>query len=151
MSKTIRKNPVPSSEAALHRMQAVKHRDTAPEKAIRSAIHKRGLRYRIDTKPIKELNRRADILFRKFKVAIFIDGCFWHGCPKHGTIANMNADFWKEKIRRNQERDLDTTNKLISAGWVVIRIWEHEDSENATEKILKVIKKRYSSKLNLNL
>ncbi len=134
--------PSPSSDAALRRMQAAKPRDTAPEKALRSALHRRGLRYRIDTKPLKELNRRADIIFRSAKVAIFVDGCFWHGCPIHGTQAKTNAEFWSFKIKQNQERDEDTTKRLEEAGWEVIRVWEHENPEKASEKIYRIIGKR---------
>lgn len=134
--------PISSSEAALIRMQAAKPRDTAPEKALRSALYCRGLRYRIDIKPIKELNRRADIIFRSVKVAIFVDGCFWHGCPIHGTQAKANAEFWSCKIKQNQERDVDTTKRLEKAGWKVIRIWEHENPEKASEKIYNIIWKR---------
>jgi len=135
-------NPPPSSKAALQRMQSAKSRDTAPEKAIRSALHRRGLHYRVDYKPLKELNRRADIIFRSVKVAVFVDGCFWHGCPIHGSIAKANAEFWRLKIKRNQERDLDTTKQLEKAGWKVIRVWEHEDPEDASEKIYKTIRDR---------
>ena len=126
-------------------MQAAKSRDTAPEMALRSALHRKGLRYRIDTKPLRELNRRADIVFRSVKVAIFVDGCFWHGCPIHGTQAQANAEFWRLKIRQNQERDLDTANRLKDAGWKVIRIWEHEDPVVAGEKIVSLIRKREKS------
>ena len=136
------RNPIPSSEAALKRMQAAKPRDTAPEKALRSELHKRGLRYRIDVKPIKELNRRADIVFRSAKVAIFVDGCFWHGCPIHGTQAKANAKFWKNKIKQNQIRDEDTSKRLKKAGWRVIRVWEHENPEKVSEKIYNIIMKR---------
>lgn len=136
------RNPSPSSEAALKRMKAAKPRDTVPELAIRSALHKKGLRYRIDVKPLKELNRRADIVFRPTKVAVFVDGCFWHGCPTHGTKAKANAEFWRLKIERNQERDVDTNKQLEKAGWIVIRVWEHEDPIEASEKIYEVIIKR---------
>jgi len=132
--------PAPSSEAALKRMKAAKPRDTAPEKALRSELYKKGLRYRIDIKPVKELNRRADIIFRTAKLAIFVDGCFWHGCPKHGTQAKANAEFWRNKIRRNQARDVETNQLLKKAGWKVIRVWEHEHQEKAAQKILKVFK-----------
>lgn len=138
--------PRPSSDAALNRMKAAKPRDTAAEKAVRSALHRRGLRFRIDTKPIKELNRRADIIFRPERIAIFIDGCFWHGCPMHGTQAKANAEFWRLKIKRNQERDLDTTKKLEECGWKVIRIWEHEDPEEAAQKIYNLIKDKSNAK-----
>ena|SRR5258706_2087148 len=134
--------PSPSSEAALRRMKAAKPRDTAPEIAIRSALHRLGLRYSINAKPIKELNRSADILFRSLKVAIFIDGCFWHGCPIHGTQAKANSEFWRAKIERNQERDAETTKYLKKSGWKVIRVWEHENPEKASAKIQKTVLKR---------
>lgn len=136
------RNPIPSSEAALKRMKAAKPRDTAPEKALRSELHKKGLRYRIDTKPVKELNRRADIVFRSAKVAIFVDGCFWHGCPIHGTQAKANAEFWKIKIKQNQIRDEDTNKRLKKAGWRVVRVWEHENPEKASQNIYKLVLKR---------
>jgi len=136
------RNPIPSSEAALKRMQAAKPRDTAPEKALRSALYKKGLRFRTDEKPIKDLNRKADIVFLRTKVAVFVDGCFWHGCPIHGTQAKANADFWREKIKRNQERDADTTKQLEAAGWNIIRVWEHEDPEKAATEICNIIDRR---------
>lgn len=138
--------PAPSSSAALVRMQAAKPRDTAPEKALRSELHKRGLRYRVDVRPIEKLNRRADIVFRSAKVAIFVDGCFWHGCPIHGTQAKANAEFWKNKIKRNQERDAETNQLLKKAGWKVVRVWEHENLEKASEKIQKIFIKRMYTK-----
>ena len=130
----------PSSEAALKRMKAAKPRDTSPELAIRSILHRKGLRYTVDTRPLEQLNRKADILFRKQRIAVFIDGCFWHSCPMHGTHAKSNADFWAEKLKKNQERDLDTTKQLEAAGWVVIRIWEHEDPILTSEKIYEIVK-----------
>jgi DNA mismatch endonuclease (patch repair protein) len=141
-----RSNISPSSDFAIKRMQAVKPRDTAPEKALRSELHKLGLRYQIDTRPVKELNRRADIIFRSAKVAIFVDGCFWHGCPKHGTQAKANAEFWRNKIRRNQERDTETNKLLKKAGWKVIRVWEHEDPQKVSKKIYEIIIKRKNKK-----
>jgi DNA mismatch endonuclease (patch repair protein) len=139
--RTIRVPP-PSSVAALKRMQAAKPKDTAPEKALRSALHHRGLRFRIDVKPLKELNRRADIVFRSAKVAVFVDGCFWHGCPIHGTQAKANANFWREKINQNRVRDADTNRCLKDAGWTVIRVWEHEDLDEAAEKTYMIIKNK---------
>lgn len=132
--------PKASSKSALHRMQAAKPKDTVPEMALRSALHRKGLRYRVDAKPIKELNRRADILFRSAKVAVFVDGCFWHGCPIHGTQAKANAEFWQQKIKRNKERDIDTTKQLENAGWKVVRVWEHENHEEAASVIYKLVK-----------
>jgi len=126
----------------LKRMQAAKPRDTAPEKALRSTLHKKGIRYRIDVKPVKDLNRRADVVFRSAKVAVFVDGCFWHGCPIHGTQSKANAGFWRNKIKQNQKRDVDTTKRLEEAGWKVIRVWEHEDPEKVSEKIHNIIRRR---------
>jgi len=142
MNRSSNKNPTPSSKAALNRMKAAKPRDTAPEKALRSELHKKGLHYRIDAKPVKELNRRADIVFRSAKVAVFVDGCFWHGCPIHGTQAKANAEFWKNKIKQNQIRDANTNQILKKAGWKVIRVWEHESPEKASRKIYSIIMKR---------
>jgi len=138
--------PSPSSSAAFARMKAAKSKDTAPEKALRSELHKKGLRYRTDARPVVSLNRRADIVFRSAKVAVFVDGCFWHGCPIHGTQAKANAEFWKNKIKRNQERDAETNQLLKKAGWKVIRVWEHENPEKASTKIQKVILKRLLSR-----
>lgn len=142
------RNPSPSSEAALKRMRAAKPRDTAPEKALRSVLHSKGLRFRIDQKPNKKLNRKADIVFRSVKVAVFVDGCFWHGCPIHGTQAKANAEFWKNKIEQNQARDLDTNKQLKKAGWRVVRVWEHEDSEKASQKIYGLVVKRLSKNVS---
>ncbi len=138
--------PAPSSDAALKRMKAAKPRDTVPEKALRSALFKKGVRYKIDARPVKELNRRADIVFRSAKVAIFVDGCFWHGCPIHGTQAKANAEFWKNKIKQNQIRDEDTNKQLKKAGWRVIRVWEHKNPEKASQKIYNIIMKRREKK-----
>lgn len=138
----ILKNPSPSSASAKNRMKAAKSRDTAPEIALRMALYSLGLRYRIDTRPIKQLNRKADILFRLAKVVVFVDGCFWHGCPTHGTSAKANAEFWASKIKRNQERDLETTKLLRKAGWKVIRVWEHENPVRAAIKIRKIVDQR---------
>lgn len=142
--------PPPSSVAALRRMQAAKPKDTAPEKALRSALHHRGLRFRIDGRPLKELNRRADIVFRSAEVAVFVDGCFWHGCPIHGTQAKANAEFWRSKIKQNQERDKDTTKRLEDAGWKVIRVWEHEDIEKVSEVIYTIVRERQREKNHLD-
>lgn len=141
-ARRVFKTPIPSSEAALKRMQAAKPRDTAPEKALRSSLYKKDLRFRVDIKPVKELNRRADIVFRTAKVAVFVDGCFWHGCPLHGTQAKANAMFWRNKIKQNQKRDVNTSERLKQAGWRVIRVWEHEDPEKASVKICSIIRKR---------
>jgi DNA mismatch endonuclease (patch repair protein) len=140
------KNPVPSSEAARNRMKAARQRDTAAEMALRSKLHRIGLRYRVDVSPLKGIRRRADVVFRPTKVAVYVDGCFWHGCPIHGTWPKANAEFWREKIERNKERDADTNQRLKEAGWKVIRVWEHENPKEVAEKIAQIVQERRTRK-----
>jgi DNA mismatch endonuclease (patch repair protein) len=134
--------PPASSEAARKRMKSVRQRDTTPEIALRSAIHRKGLRFRIDVSLIEGLRRRADVAFHSARVAVFVDGCFWHGCPIHGTWPKSNAEFWREKIERNRQRDADTDHRLEETGWLVIRVWEHEDPSEAAENICQVVRDR---------
>jgi DNA mismatch endonuclease (patch repair protein) len=117
-------------------------RDTKPERAIRSELHSRGLRYRLHKKPIPSLRRQADVLFPAAKVAVFVDGCFWHGCPTHGTWPKNNADWWRSKIAANQERDRNTDNELAKAGWLSIRIWEHENASVAADRVAETVRSR---------
>jgi len=123
-------------------MQAVSRRDTPPELALRSALYRLGLRFRIDSYPIAALRRRADIVFKSAKVAIFVDGCFWHGCPIHGSWPKENANWWREKIERNHSRDIDTGRRLQRAGWRVIRLWEHDDVAAWATRISSAISQR---------
>ncbi|MCK9868104.1 very short patch repair endonuclease [Nocardiopsis dassonvillei] len=116
-------------------MQANRSRDTAPELALRRAVHARGLRYRVAARPIKELRRTADLVFTRARVAVFLDGCFWHGCPKHHTIAVRNGEYWASKVERNRVRDADTDRRLGEAGWTVVRVWEHEDPLDAAGRV----------------
>lgn len=96
-------------------MQANRARDTAPELALRRRLHALGVRYRVDLPPLPGLRRRADIVFPKLRVALFVDGCFWHGCPDHGPRRfGANADYWTEKIVANRSRDADTNAALRS-------------------------------------
>lgn len=134
--------PNPSSEDAKRRMEAQPRRDTVPEMAIRSAVHRRGLRFWVDRSPVAKLRRRADLLFPRARVAVYVDGCFWHGCPIHGTWPKANADWWRQKIKTNQQRDADTNHLLRAAGWVVIRVWEHEDPEEAADTIAQIVAER---------
>lgn len=137
-----KKTPPPSSKAAHNRMKAVKRKGTLPELRLRQALDAYGLVYEVNEQPLPELRRRADILFRKERVAIFVDGCFWHGCPLHGTKAKSNAHFWAEKIERNKQRDRDTNRRLKEAGWLVIRVWEHEDPEDVASSIWSLLQKK---------
>jgi DNA mismatch endonuclease (patch repair protein) len=104
-----------------------RRRDTKPELAVRRLLHARGLRYRVDYPLPFDRRRRADIVFTRRKVVVFIDGCFWHSCPDHGTRPASNVEYWEPKLRRNHERDLETTERLSHDGWAVLRFWEHED------------------------
>ena len=116
-------------------MQRHPRRDTQPELRIRRELHRRGLRYRVHVRPLPELRRVADIVFRPTKVAVFIDGCYWHGCPVHGTTPKSNTWYWPAKIKRNRDRDADTDARLSVAGWVSVRVWEHEDPTEAAQRI----------------
>lgn len=120
-------------------MRSNKGRDTRPEKALRSAAHALGLRYRVSVRPLKDVRRTADLVFTRAKVAVFLDGCFWHGCPDHHTVAVTNAGFWADKVTTNRARDRDTDRRLIDAGWTVVRVWEHEDAGVAAERVRDVV------------
>lgn len=121
-------------------MQANKGRDTKPEFALRSAVHALGLRYRVSARPVKGLRRTADLVFPRARVAVFLDGCFWHGCPEHHTVAATNAKYWSDKVRQNTARDRDTDQRLKEAGWVSLRIWEHEDPHEAALRVRQVVR-----------
>jgi DNA mismatch endonuclease (patch repair protein) len=120
-------------------MQSTRRRDTASELALRSLLHRRGLRYRVDYPPIPGSRRRADLVFSRARVAVFVDGCFWHGCPDHASWPKANAGWWREKIVANQRRDEDTDRTLTEAGWHVIRVWEHESPTDAADRIQKAV------------
>lgn len=108
-------------------MQNTRQRDTDVEVSVRRVLHRHGFRYRIDA-PIPGVTRaRPDIVFSSHKVAIFIDGCFWHRCPQHRTEPKHNADWWREKLDSNVARDRRHDLELARAGWTVLRYWEHED------------------------
>jgi DNA mismatch endonuclease (patch repair protein) len=110
-------------------------RDTAPEIAVRRLLHSAGLRYRVNV-PVPGMPRRTiDIVFGRAKVAIFLDGCFWHGCPVHATHPKANAEWWRAKLDKNMARDRETTDHLRSAGWTVLRFWEHESAEDVARRI----------------
>jgi DNA mismatch endonuclease (patch repair protein) len=99
------------------------------------------MRYRVAIAPVPSLRRRADIVFTRQRLAIFIDGCFWHGCPRHGRKTfNHNVAYWPAKIRSNKERDADTNMRLVKAGWIVLRFWEHEDPEDVAASIIELVR-----------
>ncbi|MFI9559093.1 very short patch repair endonuclease [Nonomuraea endophytica] len=121
-------------------MRSNKGRDTRPELALRRAVHALGLRYRVSYRPLKFVRRTADLVFTRAKVAVFMDGCFWHGCPAHHTVAATNAGFWAEKVRRTRERDAETDRLLREAGWHVVRVWEHEDPLAAADRVAETVR-----------
>lgn len=134
-----------SSAEARARMRSNKSRDTKPELALRSAVHALGLRYRVSAKPLADLRRTADLVFTRAKVAVFLDGCFWHGCPQHHTVASANAKFWADKVEANRTRDRDTDGRLADAGWVSVRIWEHEDVAEAARQVEEIVRSRVAT------
>ncbi|NYI81046.1 DNA mismatch endonuclease Vsr [Nocardioides panzhihuensis] len=131
-----------SSEAARRTMQGNRGRDTKPEMAVRRLIHANGLRYRVNARPEGDLRRTADIVFTRIKVAVFIDGCFWHGCPTHFTMPRANREFWERKIQHNMARDGETTMVLTQRGWTVLRFWEHESPDDIAETIATTVSER---------
>lgn len=127
-------------------MSSTGQRDTAPEIALRRELHARGLRFRVDRAVLPDRRRRVDIVFGPARVAAMIDGCFWHGCPTHGTSPKANASFWRDKITTNQRRDRDTNLRLAEAGWLVVRVWEHEDPVLAADRIETVVRERRAAR-----
>jgi DNA mismatch endonuclease, patch repair protein len=131
-----------SSPGVRASMRSNKGRDTAPERKLRSAVHALGLRYRVSVRPLNDVRRTADLAFTRGKVAVFLDGCFWHGCPEHHTVAVTNAEFWATKVETNRARDRDTDRRLSEAGWTVVRVWEHEDPGEAARRVRDVVHAR---------
>jgi DNA mismatch endonuclease (patch repair protein) len=124
-------------------MQANRRVDTRPEVALRGALHRRGLRFRKDPiLRIGDLQVRPDVIFRRAQVAVFLDGCFWHGCPEHGSTPSANRDYWEAKLSSNVARDARVTAALRAGGWEVVRVWEHEDPEAAAEEIAAIVRSR---------
>lgn len=108
---------------------------TRPEIALRSALHRQGLRFLKDRRPVPSIRCRADIVFPAARVAVFVDGCFWHCCPLHGSIPTANRGYWAAKLQGNAARDRRNDEALTAVGWRVIRVWEHESLEVAVDRI----------------
>lgn len=136
------KTPPASSPAARRRMRAARQVDTEPELALRSELHRRGLRYRLHRRIEGVPRVRPDIVFVTPRVVVFVDGCFWHGCPDHGTDPKANREWWKNKIQKNKERDRRHNVALQAEGWKVVRVWEHEDPVKASDKIERALETR---------
>jgi DNA mismatch endonuclease (patch repair protein) len=132
----------PSSAAVSRRMSRQRTRDTAPEKALRVQLHRLGLRYRIHSRPPAGKGREIDVLFVRARVAVFVDGCYWHGCPDHSSWPRANEAFWRAKIEGNRARDTVISATLSAAGWRVVRVWEHEAAGEAATRIAAIVHQR---------
>ncbi|MCE0485435.1 very short patch repair endonuclease [Ornithinimicrobium sp. EGI L100131] len=121
-------------------MRANRSRDTTPEIALRRALHRRGLRYRVNMRPIKAVRRTADVVFPRCKIAVFVDGCFWHGCPDHYRAPSTNEGYWAAKLSRNVARDAQVNGLLRDHGWTVVRVWEHEPLEQAVARVVLAVR-----------
>lgn len=120
-------------------MQSNRSRDTAPELALRSALHRRGLRFRKHVRPVAGLCCTVDVLFPTERLAVFVDGCYWHSCPEHRSYPITNGDWWRAKLSATRERDEHNTETLTRAGWTVIRVWEHEDVDVAARRVIETL------------
>lgn len=134
--KLIRTVSLPTTHARSILMARVRRSGTAPEILLRSALHEAGYRYRLNGG--NRLPGRPDIVLRRFQLAIFVDGCFWHGCPQHGTVPKTNTPFWTAKIMRNRQRDRQAARLLRRLGWSVLRVWEHEINEDLDRAVRRV-------------
>lgn len=133
LRRIVRDAPGPSSDAAQRTMLGNRRRDSTPERRLRSLLHAGGLRFRVDF-PISVPGRRPirpDIVFTRARIVVFVDGCFWHGCPEHGKPPRTNSRYWDAKIAINRTRDREQTAALEQAGWSVVRVWEHVDPTTA--------------------
>jgi DNA mismatch endonuclease, patch repair protein len=118
-------------------------RDTRPEMALRKAVHRLGLRYIVAARPIKSIRRTADLVFTRQRVVVFLDGCFWHGCPVHFRMPHTHSEYWGAKIHGNQVRDRELDQQLREAGWTVIRVWAHENPLDAAARVREVVNSRH--------
>jgi DNA mismatch endonuclease (patch repair protein) len=123
-------------------MARVRQKGTRCEIELRKALHAKGLRYRLQVPLLTKPRRVVDIVFPSARLAVFVDGCFWHGCPEHASWPKNNADFWREKIETNRSRDVDTDQRLAALGWETVRIWEHEDATEAANRIAELVDAR---------
>ncbi|MFE3172016.1 very short patch repair endonuclease [Amycolatopsis sp. NPDC059090] len=131
-----------TTSAVSARMSKQKSRNTGIEMALRKILHAAGFRYRVHRRPVKGVRREADLVFGPARVAVFVDGCFWHGCPEHGTWPKNNADYWRTKIETNRRRDANTDALLLEAGWLSVRIWEHEATDTAASRVIETVRER---------
>jgi DNA mismatch endonuclease (patch repair protein) len=138
--------PKASTQTVRRVMQANTGRTTEPERKLRSLLQRLGCRFRVNTRPEPSLRCTADLVFRKSRVCIFVDGCYWHGCPQHFAVPKQNAAWWAEKITDNRNRDARRTLQLEGHGWLVVRVWEHdlvgETSPILATRIANIVRQR---------
>lgn len=140
-SSNVKNRPIASSPEVRRRMLATRRRNTPSELLLRSFLHSMGYRFRTD-RQIAETRYRPDVVFSKAKVAVFVDGCFWHGCPIHATWPKTNAAWWRNKIESNRRRDLESSKLLRANGWMVLRFWTHANMQLAARRVAKVLERR---------
>ncbi|RKE21918.1 very short patch repair endonuclease [Streptomyces sp. TLI_171] len=138
--------PTASSPSVAARMSRQVSRDTVQELAVRRLLYHSGLRYRVNARVPGMPRRTVDILFPGPRVAVFLDGCFWHGCPEHATSPKSNADWWRTKLDRNIARDHETTAHLIAEGWAVLRFWEHHSAEDIAALVQQTVTARRATR-----
>lgn len=131
-----------ASRETSSRMARVGQRDTAAEMAVRRLLHAAGLRYRVQYPVPGRPRRTIDVAFTRLRVAVFIDGCYWHACPVHATQSRTNTDWWRSKIEANRQRDADTNRALSERDWLVVRIWEHQRPLEAAAEIERIVARR---------
>ncbi|MFC9893051.1 very short patch repair endonuclease [Nocardia sp. NPDC127579] len=131
----------PTDPATSARLSRQRRSGTKPELALRKELHRRGLRYFVDRAPLAGQRRRADVVFPRLRVAVYVDGCFWHRCPQHATDPKNNAEWWAAKLAANVTRDRATDAALRAAGWQVVRIWEHEDPGRAADRVQAAVRR----------
>lgn len=117
------------------RFSSLRRTGTAPELLLRRELHRRGRRFRVHTRIEGLPRRRVDLAFTRWKVAVLVDGCFWHSCPEHGTLPRANREWWVWKLEHNRDRDADTNARLHDLGWAVVRIWEHVPADEAADTV----------------
>lgn len=130
-----------SSPGVRRSMQSNGPKDTAPEVALRSVLHRRGFRFRKHVRPIPGLACTVDVLFPTERLALFVDGCYWHSCPEHASYPRLNGEWWRAKLDGTRERDIRNTKALIEAGWHVIRVWEHEHVDAAATLVANALER----------
>lgn len=127
-------------------MQRTPQHDTAPELALQAELSRLGYEFVSDRSPLPEIRSRADVVFPEDRVAVFVDGCFWHSCPEHATQPDHNRAWWLKKLAANSERDRRTTDAVTAGGWIVVRIWEHESASEAAARISALVKTARASR-----